>query len=366
MTTASETQARAKVLAISSGKGGVGKSNISTNLAVALARCGHRVCVFDADTSLANINVLLGLQPRLTLEHLLTGQANIDDIVLSAPGDIDIVPSASGIAAFTRLDPDQQQRLLAALKTLEARYDYLLIDTAAGIGSSVTLFLHAVEHCLLVVTPEPTSLTDAFALMKVLRKQNCRTTVHVLTNMVDSYRSSIDVYRRLSAACQRYLETQPVYFGYVPRDEALRRAVQLQQPVLLAYPGAPVSARFLSLARSMNELLNSNRRPGGFSLFWQKLLLRQTAGSRATPAITGKAAAQAESSASPRFNKAIIISMQSGMAQLIRSRTLPRAAMLRLIGSLLRQIRKHYPGITDEDLLKAGREVPLESVTNDH
>lgn len=347
-----KTGKRARVLAITSGKGGVGKTNVSTNLAIALARQGSRVCVFDADTSLANVNILLGIQPELTLEHLLDGRAGIEDIMVKAPGDIAIIPAASGIAEFTRLTPDRQKLLLDALKTLEQTHDYLIIDTAAGIGSNVTLFLQSVEHCLLVVTPEPTSLTDAFALMKVLRQQRCETRIHILTNMVDSYPESINVYKRLSAACKRYLGTRPHYFGYIVRDDALRRAVQQQTPVMLGYPGAPVSARFMSLARSTDQLLGATHVPGAFSLFWQKLFVRQHHRHHTEKAALRPVNTVPAAKPRPRrsFNKAAIIRLQQGMAGLIRSRVLSGTAMCKLISSLLILLEKHYPEITVEDL----------------
>lgn len=353
---------KARVLAVTSGKGGVGKSNISTNLAIALARAGHRVCVFDADTGLANVNVLLNLRPDLTLEHLLNGDADIDDIVIKAPGDIDIVPAASGIAALTQLDMAEQARLLDALHTLESRYDFLVVDTAAGIGSTVTLFLHSVQHCLLIVTPEPTSLTDAFALLKVLHRQRCDTTVHVLTNMVDSYRTSIDVYKRLANACERYLGTRPEYIGYIPADDCLRKAVQQQKPVMTGWPGAPSSQSFVALGRSLGDLLERKHRPGRFTRFWEALLARH----RDRPPVSGKGAALAnppatrggvrnatgtKAAGSPRFSRPAIMRLQQGMVRLIRSRTLPRGAMLGLLGSLIRAVRQQYPDIRDDELL---------------
>lgn len=356
MNDSSKNRKRARVLAITSGKGGVGKTNVSTNLAIALARQGSRVCVFDADTSLANVNILLGIQPAMTLEHLLDGRAGIEDIIVKAPGDISIIPAASGIAEFTRLPPGRQKLLLDALKSLEQSHDYLIIDTAAGIGSNVTMFLQSVEHCLLVVTPEPTSLTDAFALMKVLRQQRCETRVHILTNMVDSYPESIDVYKRLGAACNRYLGTRPHYFGYIVRDDALRRAVQQQKPVVIGYPGAPVSARFMSLARSMDQLLGATHTPGAFSLFWQKLFVRQHRKHHTSqaelrpvnPVLLAKPASRS------KYNNGTIIKLQQGMAGLIRSRVLSDKAMCKLISSLLILIEKHYPEITVEGLKPEG------------
>lgn len=352
---------KARVLAVTSGKGGVGKSNISTNLAIALARAGHRVCVFDADTGLANVNVLLDLRPDLTLEHLLHGDADIDDIVINAPGGIDIVPAASGIATLTKLDMAEQARLLDALHILESRYDFLVVDTAAGIGSTVTLFLHSVQHCLLIVTPEPTSLTDAFALLKVLHRQRCDTTVHVLTNMVDSYRTSIDVYKRLANASERYLGRRPEYIGYIPDDDCLRKSVQQQKPVMTGWPGAPSSQSFVALGRSLGELLEKKHRPGRFTRFWEALLARKherplLSDKKAPPASTSAHASarqkpQKENVAgSARFSKPAVMRLQQGMLRLIRSRTLPRAAMIGLLGSLLRAVRQQYPDISDDEL----------------
>ncbi len=340
----------ARVLAITSGKGGVGKTNVSTNLAIALARQGNSVCVFDADTSLANVNILLNLRPTRTLEHLIRGEADISEIQIKAPGDITIIPAASGVAEFADLSADQQQLLLDALLTLEQNHDYLIIDTAAGIGRNVTTFLASVPHCLLVVTPEPTSLTDAFALMKVLRRQPDSPQIHILTNMVDGYPESVDVYKRLRAACKRYLGTEPQYYGYLTRDDAMRRAVQRQVPVLIASPGAPVSAQFMSLARSADRLF-TNSTNKAFSLFWQKLFLRQHP--RHIPGRAGLRPSLKVPAATLRPSRAGVIKLQQGMSSLIRSRMLPAPAMRKFIASLLLLVERYYPEITVNELSRA-------------
>jgi len=146
----------AHVIAISSGKGGVGKTNIATNLGITLASHGKRVCIFDADTNLANINILLNINPPYTLQQVLSGEKEIEDILVDGPAGLQIVPAASGIAEFIQLGRVQQERLLAALKQLESRFDYLLIDTAAGISDSVLNFLQAAPYTVLMITPEPT------------------------------------------------------------------------------------------------------------------------------------------------------------------------------------------------------------------
>lgn len=344
---------RARVLAITSGKGGVGKTNISTNLAIALAQSGKKVCVFDADTSLANVNILLGIQPRHTLEQLISGQATLDEILVAAPGGISIIPAASGIAELTRLNESEQQLMIDALAELEQRFDYLLVDTAAGIGRNVLMFLQAARHCLLVVSPEPTSLTDAFALAKVLKQKKSSAQLHVLVNMAGSYTESIDVYKRLAAACRRYLDMEPDYFGYIPRDDYLRMAVQEQKPVVLSYPTSDVSRRFISLARSLDEMLGRQQSPGLFSRFWQRLALRNAGTlSKAVPAQAGSGPEQTRlaTPTARKYPKAVMVKIHQGMVGLIRSRQLPSNSMRQLMGSLLKLVARHYPEIDIDEL----------------
>ena len=350
---------RGRVITVSSGKGGVGKTNISVNLAIALAQRGSKVCVFDADTSLANVNILLNIRPQYTLEQLLDGSRKIEEILLSGPGGISIVPAASGIAEFASLNSEQQRILLNALSTLEHRYDYLIIDTAAGISENVTTFLQATEHCLLIVTPEPTSLTDAFALMKVMRRRQCDTRIHILTNMVDNYLSSVDLYKRLSSAAIRYLQIDLNYLGYIPRDDYLRLSVQKQVPVTLGYPSSQASHRFQALAESIAGIYRAQPGRRSFSLFWKKLFLSNLKKSPGTlavapTAIAPQAAAPDPTGSIPRYPRAMIVKMQQNMVQLVRSRTLSPNSMRSLLASVLDQVDRYYPEI-DTSELGAGR-----------
>lgn len=351
-------QDRGRVITISSGKGGVGKTNISINLAISLARKGRSVCVFDADTSLANVNILLDITSECTLEQLLHGTKTIEQILVQGPGGIYIVPAASGIAEFASLNLAQQKVLLQALSTLEQRFDYLIIDTAAGIGANVTTFLQATEHNLLVVTPEPTSLTDAFALMKVMRQKQCESKVHILTNMVDNYSNSVDIYKRLSGACARYLDTDIEYLGYVPRDDHLRLSVQKQVPVTIGYPGSQASYCFAALADSMENIYRAQPTRRSFSLFWRKLLLnrlKKTPGTISMPlskeALTIiSAETTTQTSSRANFPKLVIMKLQQSIMQLVKSRTLSTENMKSLLASLLRQVDRYYPEINMTDL----------------
>ncbi|QKQ26415.1 MinD/ParA family protein [Candidatus Reidiella endopervernicosa] len=188
------------VIAITSGKGGVGKTSVSTNLGIALASRGQRVCIFDADTGMANINVLLGKSPELTLEHLLSGEHTIDEILIEGPHGVQIVPAASGIADCAQLNHSQHQRLIEALRELESRFDYLLIDTAAGASDTVLEFLRAAQQMVVVITPDPTSMTNAFSLLKIAKNRHIDTPAYILTNQVPNHQKSLEIFQRFQDA----------------------------------------------------------------------------------------------------------------------------------------------------------------------
>ncbi len=265
-----ESEPQTRVIAITSGKGGVGKTNITSNLAIALASRGARVCIFDADTSLANVNIVMGLTPQYTIEHLLSGEKDIDDIIIDGPKGVKIVPAASGIAQCAQLAEDQRRRLIQALADLEARFDYLLIDTGAGIGDTVLSFIQSAQYVVVVISPEPTSLTDAFALIRVLKRRGFRRPVYVLVNMVLNYANSMEVFKRFEAAAQKYLRARVHYLGYIPRDEAVGKAVASQTPVLLADPASVASRCFMTLADVLGKQLKGGGQPYGFSTYWER------------------------------------------------------------------------------------------------
>ncbi|MBQ0724198.1 MAG: AAA family ATPase, partial [Cycloclasticus sp.] len=187
---------KARVITITSGKGGVGKSSTSTNLALALTALNKKVCVFDADASLANINILLGLQPKYTLQHLLNGEKTLKDIIIDGPRGLKIVPGATGVAEYTHLTAEQKDVLLLALDQLQQEFDYLIIDTAAGISDDVLDFVKAAQFSIVIITPEPTSLTDSFSLLKVLKRADYSRTSYILVNMAMNYDNSQLIYKR--------------------------------------------------------------------------------------------------------------------------------------------------------------------------
>ena len=250
---------KATLIAITSGKGGVGKTNVSVNLAVALAGLSRRVCLFDADTNQANANVLLGLHPQLTVEQVLDGRHRIEDILLKAPGGFSIVPAASGIVDGERLDATRRQRLHDALATLEAKHEYLLIDTAAGSGRNVLFFLKAAAMIIIVITPEPTSLTNSFALLRVMLRSGIRRPVRVVVNQVTTSQEFASVFNRFRAAVEKYLHFEVEALGHVLADDNVPTAVRLQRPVIYLRHDAPASLCFYELAKRLDRLVRSQR-----------------------------------------------------------------------------------------------------------
>lgn len=274
-----ESSRTPRVIAVTGGKGGVGKTSIAINLAIALSRTGSKVCLFDGDTSLANTNIMLGIYPAFTLEHLFTGERSIQEIVINGPEGIQIVPGASGVAQCVELDVGQQQRLVTSIRSIEKHYDYMLIDTAAGIGPTVLHFIAASQLALIVITPEPTSLTDAFSLLKVLKRRGYRRRVQVVVNMAANPSQSKKTYSRFSQAVFKYLNLHTEYLGSVWMDESMRNAVATQKPVAL-FPKTDPSARcFYRIAENIDGVFERPNTPRlAFSEYWQKVVERQHRG----------------------------------------------------------------------------------------
>ncbi len=259
-----------RVIAISSGKGGVGKTSVTTNLGIALAQLGAKVCILDADTGLANINILLNLRPEYTIEHLLNGEKNIDEIMLEGPLGIKVVPAASGITECVDLNPQQHQLLSQALENLESRFDYLLVDTAAGIGDTVLEFIASSQYCVLVVSPEPTSLTDAFALMRVMKRRALKQPIYTIVNRAPSVGKANEIFRRFSAAAKKYLHTRIGYMGSIAEDPAISSAICLQTPIIIAQPSSPASRAITTLATRIDTRLSASKQPHHFSKYWHE------------------------------------------------------------------------------------------------
>ena len=240
----------AKAIAITSGKGGVGKSNIAVNMAAAMAQTGKRVVLLDADLGLANADVLCSITPRRTIEHVFEGRATLREIMVPGPGGFMLVPGASGVAGMADLDPQQRQILLRELLRLERSADVILVDTGAGISRSVVGFAAAAERVMVVCTPEPTSITDAYGMIKSLLAASRDISIRLLVNMVESEAEGRDVHHRMQQACSTFLRYPIALAGLVPRDPTVLQAVRNQLPFVIGSPNGLATRRIRAMAAS--------------------------------------------------------------------------------------------------------------------
>jgi len=264
-----------QVIAVTSGKGGVGKTNVVANLALALAQGGKRVLVLDADLGLANLDVLLGLVPSYTLEHVLAGDKRLDEIAVSGPGGVRILPASSGIHDLTALTPDQQRLLQEAFDRMAQEADVLLIDTGAGISSNVLFFAVAAQEIMVVASPEPTSITDAYALMKVLSSRFSEKRFRLLVNMARSPQEGHEVYRKIGLVADRFLNISIDYVGAIPADDYVPMAVRRQRAVLDLFPQAPASEAFERLAGAVARWRPAESPKGSVQFFLQNLVAQR-------------------------------------------------------------------------------------------
>lgn len=264
------------VLSVTSGKGGVGKTNLSVNLACRLAALGRRVVLMDADLGLANVDVLLGLAPERTLFHLFHEGVSVEDILLPTEYGFSILPAASGVEGMLSLSTGQKLELLESMDSLENEVDFLIVDTGAGLSDNVLYFNLAVQERLLVVTPEPTSLTDAYAVIKVLKNSHGIDRFRVVINMAPDVKTAKNVFTTLYKACDHFLDGVSLdMVGHVPPDEAVRRAVIAQVPFCVRTPESPAARAVAGIADAVNRWQPATRLDGNIKFFWKKILFQE-------------------------------------------------------------------------------------------
>ncbi len=264
-----------RVIAVTGGKGGIGKTNVSVNLSLALAKLNRRVVLLDADLGLANVDVLLGLEARKNLADVLNGDCSLTDIMVPGPGGIRVVPAASGVRTMTSLGPREHSGIIQAFSDVDDQLDVLVVDTAAGISEAVTSFVHAAQEVLVVVCNEPTSITDAYALIKVLNRDHGIFKFNILANMVHSPQEAQQLFRKLAAVADRFLNVALKLSGAIPYDEMLRKSVQKREPVCLAYPRSKAALAFKELARQVDDWPLPKSPKGHLEFFLERLLLSE-------------------------------------------------------------------------------------------
>ena len=261
-----------QVVAVTGGKGGVGKTSVSINLGIALSELGRRVVLLDADLGLANVDVLLGLTPKQNLADVLEGKCGLTDIMMEGPSGLKIIPASSGTQSMVELSPMEHAGLINAFSEIGDSVDTLLIDTAAGISDSVISFVRSSQEVLMVVCDEPSSIADAYALIKLLNRDHRVERIHILANMIRSVEEGRSLFNKLSQVCERFLDVSLRYAGGVPFDESVRKAVRRQKPVLLAAPGSKAADAFRQLGRQIDRWPVPQTASGHLEFFVERLV----------------------------------------------------------------------------------------------
>lgn len=252
-TAAPPRPARARSFAVCSGKGGVGKTTLTTSLAVTLAAMGRRVVVLDADLGTANVDVICNLSPRLNLGHVVAGRAEIHEVMVPAPGGFTLIPGGSGLANLAALNAWERERLIDRMHSVEHAADVLLIDCGAGVSPNVLSFAVAADAALVVTTPEPTAYTDAYALIKALRRQNRSAETRLIVNEVRSEAEGRQVHERIAEVCRKFLGAPLPLAGMVLNDAAVSQSVRMRQPFALSSPRCPAARGLRQVAHRIDR-----------------------------------------------------------------------------------------------------------------
>lgn len=257
------TRSGARVLAVTSGKGGVGKTNMSVNLAIALTKMGQRVLLIDGDIGTANADVICNLRANsMNLSHVVAGKCQLSETIVDAPGGFQIIPGASGLTNIAAMGETERQRLINQMRRLEQKLDVMIVDTGAGVGPNVMGFLAGSDQQLVVTTPEPTAITDAYAIIKAMSLQGSASDVRLLVNMVRHEREGIAVFQRIQHVCKEFLDLNIWYAGHVLQDVNVANAVRRRKPFLTSTPYCEASFDVQQLAKRLVKNLAAQSRGG--------------------------------------------------------------------------------------------------------
>ena len=265
-----------KVISVTGGKGGVGKSNVTVNIAISLAKLGKKVMIMDADLGLANIDIMLGLRVTRNLSHVLKGECDLEDIILDGPDGIKIIPASSGTKEMAQLSEMEHVGLIRAFSSLTSQIDILIVDTAAGIADNVISFSQASQDLLLVVCDEPTSITDAYALMKILSTDHGLFRFRIVANMVRTTTEGRELFAKLSRVTDQFLDVALDYVGSVPFDENVRKSVRKQQALVTLYPNSPAAIAMKNLATKIIKWPVPKTAKGNIEFFMERLVQGST------------------------------------------------------------------------------------------
>ena len=261
-----------RVIAVTGGKGGVGKTNVSVNLSIALAALRRRVVLMDADLGLANVDVLLGLHVKYSIADVLDGSRSLKEVLVNGPGGIKVVPASSGVQQLVQLSNHEHAALIHAFSEISDQLDVLVIDTAAGISDMVVNFVSASQEVILVVCDEPSSITDAYALMKLLNTEHGVNRFRVIANMTRTVKEGRMLFDKLNAVCERFLDASLSYLGHIPFDEQLRKAVQSRKPILEAAPSSKAGMGIKDIALKVDQWPLPSGPKGNLEFFIESLL----------------------------------------------------------------------------------------------
>jgi flagellar biosynthesis protein FlhG len=264
-----------KVIAVTGGKGGVGKTNITLNTAISMAKKGKRVMVLDADLGLANIDVMLGLRVEKNLSHVLRGECLLEEVLVEGPHGVKIAPATSGSQSMTELSPIEHAGLIRAFSEMSSKIDVLIVDTAAGISDMVVSFSRASQDILMVVCDEPTSLTDAYALIKILNRDHGVFRFKIVANMVRNMREGQELFAKLSKVCNRFLDVALELVATIPHDENVRKAVRKQRAIVDAFPASPAAKAISGLAEQAISWPIPSQPGGHLEFFLEQLVVKK-------------------------------------------------------------------------------------------